>query len=398
MSSAVRQTTQQRAHALLSPSASGRWIECSPCAKMEEKYKDEENNSMYAQEGTVAHAVGCRLIEDALHLNEKNSRCEWLRLTEDKLYDEQMLMYASQYRDFVVERFNACKAKTIDTKLILEQELDLTDWIPEGWGSADCVIIADGVMEVIDLKYGQGVRVEAEGNTQLRCYALGALAENGYLYDIKEVVMSIYQPRKENYSSCVMRTEELLLWGDEVLRVQAQKAYKGEGEYKAGEHCRFCKARNHCKRYAEFCLEITEPQMKEADELSEQEVESILARAETIKKWLSGIEEYALSQALKGRKWAGFKLVEGRSNRICSDCESVAKALSQAGIDPALIYVKSLKTITTLEKEIGKKAFAEIAGQWIVKPQGKPTLVPQSDKREEMNTAENDFKDIVINE
>lgn len=376
-------------HALLGASSSHKWLNCPPSARLEEQF--DNPTSIYAEEGTLAHSLGEALISnDSKAING---------LKKNPLYNSDMQQHCEDYRDFVLELLNEAKANTPDANLLLEQRLDFSKWVEEGFGTGDAVIVADGVMRIIDLKYGQGVEVSAHENTQMMLYALGAYNSFEMLYDIKSIIMTIYQPRIKNYSSYEISVVDLLTWAVNVLVPAAKLAYEGKGSYKAGDHCRFCRAKHLCKALAEYNLEYTEPEMLASELLSDEDIATILTRADGIKKWLASIEEFAFTEALNGKKWEGFKLVEGRSNRAYSDADAVAEALINGGVDPAIIFDKKLKTITTLEKDLGKKPFNELVGELIIKPTGKPTLVPECDKRSEWNRADNaveDFKNVNI--
>lgn len=377
------------AHAILGASSSHKWLNCPPSARLEEQF--ENPTSVYAEEGTLAHSLG-----EALISNDSKAIKE---IKKNTLYNTDMQQHCEDYRDFVLELLNEAKAITPDASLLLEQRLDFSKWVEEGFGTGDAVIVADGVMRIIDLKYGQGVEVSAHENTQMMLYALGAYNSFEMLYDIKSIIMTIYQPRIKNYSSYEISVVDLLTWAVNVLVPAAKLAYEGKGSYKAGDHCRFCRAKHLCKALAEYNLEYTEPEMLSSELLSDEDIAAILTRADGIRKWLTSIEEFAFTEALNGKKWEGFKLVEGRSNRAYSDADKVAEALVSAGIDPALIFDKKLKTITALEKDLGKKPFNELVGELIIKPAGKPTLVPDGDKRPEWNSADGaaeDFKNVNI--
>ena len=377
------------AHAILGASSSHKWLNCPPSARLEEQF--ENPTSVYAEEGTLAHSLG-----EALISNDSKAIKE---IKGNPLYNSDMQQHCEDYRDFVLELLNEAKAITPDASLLLEQRLDFSKWVEEGFGTGDAVIVADGVMRIIDLKYGQGVEVSAHENTQMMLYALGAYNSFEMLYDIQSIIMIIYQPRIKNYSSYEISVVDLLTWAVNVLVPAAKLAYEGKGSYKAGDHCRFCRAKHLCKALAEYNLEYTEPEMLSSELLSDEDIAAILTRADGIRKWLTSIEEYAFTEALNGKKWEGFKLVEGRSNRAYSDADAVAEALINGGVDPALIFDKKLKTITALEKDLGKKSFNELVGELIIKPAGKPTLVPESDKRPEWNSADGaveDFKNVNI--
>ena len=299
------------------------------------------------------------------------------------------------YAELVEERFMEAKAKSFDAILLLEQSLDFSEWVPEGYGTGDVVIVADGMLEVIDLKYGKGIPVSAQGNPQLRLYALGAWLANYWLYSIKEVIVTIIQPRLDNISTDIMPLDDLLKWADTVVKPAAKLAFDGTGEFKSGEHCRWCKAKGNCRARAEKNMEALEYEFQDPALLSLDEIGPILYIAEQLQTWAKDIQEYALDQAKAGSHIAQWKLVEGRSTRAYKDKEGVKTALLSAGYkDDEILKPQEPFGITDLEKKIGKKTFKELLGDLIVKPQGKPTLVPETDKRPEMNSIENDFENI----
>lgn len=367
-----------RQHAILSASSAHRWLICAPSARIEEKCPDQV--SVYAEEGTEAHATAEALIRKYLETGQ----------IEKIDCDASIVAYV----DFVVERINFAKSRTSDPIILVEQRLDYSPWVPEGFGTGDVVIISDGTLEIIDLKYGKGVPVSAENNPQIRLYALGAINLFGYLYDIETVVMTIVQPRLDNITTEEINAEELLKWAEEYVKPRAELAWKGEGEFKAGDHCRFCRARHTCRARAEYNLELARYDFRKPELLADHEVAEILARAEELARWVADVQEYALDQAVNhGKKWPGYKLVEGRSVRKITDEAKAAEKLKAAGLTEDEIFKKSLVGITTLEKKLGKKRFNELLGDLVEKPPGKPTLAPESDRRPEFNQAAEDFKE-----
>lgn len=389
------------AHALLSPSSASRWIACTPSARLESNFPD--STSQYAEEGSLAHAIG---ELELLYYSKKIKKGEYTKrisaLKADPLYSEEMPEYIEIYTNLVKEIFSGAKKKTKDAIIEIEQKLDLTSYVPEGFGTGDCIIIADGTLHIIDLKYGKGVSVSAKENKQMMIYALGALEMFDFLYDINAVEMVICQPRLDNISSYTLSTNDLKAWADKILKPKAAEAYEGKGNYTAGDHCRFCKAKAVCKANAEYNLQIVNDyKLDDPALLSDSDISDILTKADSFKKWVAAIEEFALTEAVdNGKQWDGFKLVEGRSNRVYSDRDKVAETLLSNGIGEDLIYSKELLGITAMEKSITKKVFTDLLSDLIIKPQGKPTLVPNSDKREALNTIQNaldDFSNININ-
>lgn len=367
-------------HAYLSASASERWLKCPPSAKLCAAVEDQ--GSPYAQQGTDAHELCQCLVEKALGRQCRDP-------TEDLTwYDTEMQEAAEGYRDFVMEQVEAAKQFCKDPLVCVEQTLDFSKWVEHGFGTGDCVIVADDLLHIIDFKYGVGVLVSATENSQLKCYALGAIDTFGDLYDIRRVKLSIYQPRRGNVDTYEMTKDHLMKWADEVLAPTAKLAYVGEGEFNAGDHCQFCKVKATCRKRAEYAMELAKYDFAEAPTLSTDEIAEILPRAETLVSWADDIKAYALQQALTGIHYPGYKLVEGRSNRKYTDEAAVAQTVSDAGYDP---YEKKLLGITAMQKQLGKKKFDELLSGLVIKPEGKPVLVPETDKRPEFNSAANDF-------
>lgn len=376
-------------HALLSASKANMWLNCPPSIKASEDIPDI--TSEYAKEGTRAHALG--ELNLRLFLNQITKKPYDKKKKEIVENSVDMPSYIEAYSDFVIERIGEAKKKTNDAKLEIEVKVDFSKWVPEGFGTADAVIIADDCIEIIDLKYGQGVPVSAENNPQLKLYALGVLDEYSILYDIKQISMTIYQPRLDNISTFIIAVDELISWANEYVKPRAEMAFKGDGEFKAGEHCRFCKIRSTCRKRSEENLKLAQYDFKLPATLSNDEVAKILVQIDDLVSWSKDIKEYALSEAVKGVKFDGFKLVEGRSNRKYVDESTVASALESLGFKEEEIYSKSLITITAMEKLLGKKRFEECIGNYIVKPDGKPILVAESDKRTELNTLQEAIED-----
>lgn len=369
-------------HALLSASASHRWLSCPPSARLCEDY--EETVSEYAQQGTDAHSLCEYKLKKALGMKARNPKKSL------QFYDEEMESCAESYASYVMEQYLRSKENCSDTIVLIEQRLDFSKFVPEGFGTGDCVIVADNTLTIIDYKYGQGVLVEAEKNPQMMCYALGALEVFDGIYDIENITMTIFQPRRENISSYSMTKEEILKWAEEVLKPTAELAFKGEGEFNAGEHCRFCKAKATCRKRAEYNLELARFDFELPTELEDVEIEIILAKADELVSWVTDIKEYALQQAISGKKWEDWKLVEGRSNRKYINEDVVADIVKNAGYDP---YEHKVIGITAMTKLLGKTKFDELLSGNIEKPQGKPVLVARSDKREELNNIIDDFKE-----
>lgn len=370
-------------HALLSPSSSHRWMNCTPSAMLEAEF--ENKSSSAAEEGTAAHAFCEHKLKKALRMRSR-------RPVSD--YDsDEMQEHTDAYVDFVLEQLEVAKQTCKDPIILIEQKVDFSDYVPEGFGTADCLIVSDDKLHIIDFKYGLGVLVQAEENPQMKCYALGALAIYDSLYDITEVSMSIFQPRRENVSTWTVPVGDLRSWAEEELKPKAQMAIHGEGEFCAGEWCQFCRAAVKCRARAEEKLRIAQEEFKLPPLLTDAEIEEILPILPDITKWANDIVAYALESAVRhGKEWNGYKVVEGRSNRKYSDDDAVAKAAKEHGYTD--IYKQSLINITEMQRLMGKKDFEEIIGGLLIKPQGKPTLVPVTDKRQPMNAAnvKDDFK------
>lgn len=381
-------------HAKLSASGAKRWIACTPSVTLEEQYEDK--GSTYAAEGTFAHSLAELILRyNNGEMTKRKFNADLKKLQENEYWNKELQEYVEGYANTVWEFANEAKAKCKDAEILFEQKLDFSAWVPEGFGTGDVVIIADGQVHVIDLKYGKGVGVSAEENPQLRLYGLGAVDTYGMLYDIDSVKMTIIQPRLDNISSEELAVENLVEWAEEVVKPAAELAMNGEGEFVAGDHCKFCKARATCRARAEKNLELIKYEFKKPETLTPSEIGEILKQADELVAWIGDVQEYALDAALsKEIKFDGWKVVEGRSNRKYTDELEVANALKAAGYDEAILYApRKLYGITDMEKSIGKKAFAEHLKDLIIKPEGKPTLVPENDKRPELKSADSAAKD-----
>lgn len=371
-----------RAHAKLSASGSEKWMTCTPSAKLEEQFPDE--GSEFASVGTFAHALGERRV--CLYLKRKPQYASEQDIPEyDKYYSQELSDYVDDYVNMAIEKIEAARARCKDPVIYLEQRLDFSVWVPEGFGTGDLVIITDELIEVVDLKYGKGITVNAMDNSQLRLYGLGAYNVLSHLYDIKRVRMTVCQPRLNNFGWEDMGVDELLEWAEKEVVPKAQLAWDGKGEFVPGSHCSdcFCKARYQCAARANEGLAVAKSSfaLVEPELLTLEQITSVLDKADVAIKWLKDIQDFAQKEAERGKTIPGYKLVEGRSNRRYKDADAVAIALQQAGIDQAVIYERSLLGISAMEKAIGKKKFDQLLGGLVDKPQGKPTLVPESDKR-----------------
>ena len=382
-----------KAHALLSPSAAHRWINCTAAPRLEATVED--SGSSYAAEGTLAHAYCAMKLKEFLGRDISDEAAEIAEL-DSQYHTGEMDEYTDTYKTIVLEKYNAARASVEDAQLLVETRLDFSNYIPDAFGTADAIIIADGTIEVIDFKYGKGVKVSAYRNPQMMIYALGAYDRFNFEYKINRVCMTIIQPRIDNLSEYQLPVPELMAWTDEVLVPKANEAYYAENPQQVpGEWCKFCKVKSQCRALTQMCTEAikADPKLVSTEELAKD----ILPVLDTVKTWLTGVEEYALQQALSGVQLPGWKIVEGRSIRKIVNPDAAAVALNKAGYKTTEIYKpQEMRTITELEKLCGKKQFAAICGEYIEKPKGKPTLAPESDKRPAMNPAADDFKDINI--
>ena len=382
-------------HAKLSSSASKRWLGCPGSVKLSEHYPN--GSSIYADEGTIAHGVAEGMISKDDKLVQK------YEVEADKFYGEhpelngtflEMKMILQPYVDYVFEEYAEQVHEDEAAQLMTEERVDLTEYIPGGFGTSDVVILRQGRLHIIDLKYGKGVAVSAEDNPQLKLYALGTLARFDMLYDIEDVVMTIYQPRLDNVSTDTIKAKDLYTWGEEVIKPGAQLALSEDAPVHAGDWCQFCPARYDCKERARDAMELQKylGQMV----LSPEEIADILGKIDRLTKFAEDIKDSALTKALDGEEIPGWKVVEGRSIRkYVGSEEEIVRQCEGAGYDQALLYERKLLTITNMEKLMGKKQFAEVLGAYVEKPEGKPTLAPESDKRPAItnNSAAEDFAD-----
>ena len=364
------------AHARNSPSALYRTLNCPPSLVLGEQFQDEE--SQYAAEGSAGHALAEHLIKKHLHLRTKRPVSDY--------YSDDLMEAVEDYVAFVIEKIEDAKRECKSPLFSVEQRVDISEYSPDCFGTADMVIVTDKVAHVIDLKLGRGVEVSAEENPQLMAYGLGVLEMVEMLYDIEVVRLTIFQPRINNFSTWDITTEALKSWGEEILKPRSAMALAGAGEFQAGSWCRFCKARNQCRARAEEFLRLAKMEFRQPALLSDDEIAEVLKVSDELSKWAADVYAFAQDQAvIHGKQWKGYKLVEGRSNRKYSSEKEVAQAAQAAGYTD--IYKKSLIGVTEMERLMGKKEFARILGKLVYKPQGKVTLVPDTDKREAINTS-----------
>jgi hypothetical protein len=382
-----RDISEIRAHAILSASGSKMWLNCPPSARLNEFEVDVETS--YSAEGTSAHDIAARWINDRLQRELVDAWSE----DEHKVIEE-----LQPFLDLCWDRITAAYARCKDPVIYVETKLDYSRFVPEGFGTLDLGIITDGTAEIVDLKFGKGEVVESYENSQLKLYALGMCEVLGHLYDLTEVTYYISQPRLfEDAIPQTISVVELYTWAEEVVAPTAQVAWAGGGEFNPSRGtCRWCKVAPRCRANAEYHMALARHEAKSPDLLTDEEVSDVLAKADSIKLWAGKVEKYAQLRAEQGHKIPGWKLVEGRSNRYLTDPEAVAKILISNGVDKAALYERSLLGLTALEGVVGKKTFGELAKDYIGKPKGKPTLVPESDKREvyvfEAISAKDEFK------
>lgn len=371
-------------HAVLSASSANRWLHCPPSVRLSEGYMDKA--SVFAMEGTSAHELCEYKLRSALGMEAENP-------TENlDFYNTEMEECAEGYATYILEIVEKAKETCSDPVVMVEQRVDFSRYVPEGFGTADCIIIADKILNIVDYKHGKGVEVSAENNPQMKLYALGALDLFDCLYDISKVQMTIFQPRLSNVSVFVMDKADLLNWANDELTAKAELAFEGKGELCCGEWCKFCKAKANCKERARVNMEMAQYEFRKSSLLTDEEVVEILSKVDELTSWASDVKNFALEQAVRGKQWPGWKVVEGRSNRKYTDEGAVAQVVKNAGYNP---YDEKIMGITNMTKMLGKEKFNELLGDFVERPQGKPTLVTEDDKRPEMNTAKEDFKEEI---
>ena len=377
---------EEKKHALLSASSSHKWLVCTPSARLEEQFPAK--TSEYMEEGTLAHEIAEFKVRS--YFLEAISKTAYTRklnkLKKSEFFNDEMLRHTDTYLEYIKEE--AMKTNTRPF-IAVEQKIDYSKYVPEGFGTADCVLISSDALQIIDFKYGKGVKVEAEDNSQLKLYALAALEQFGIFYNIENIKLSIVQPRIDNISEYMLTKDELVKWGNIIVIPQAQKAFMGLGEFRQGEHCRFCRAKGACEFRAKENIKVVEEiensqgSANEACQLLDNtELSEFLTRTEGIEEWIKDLRAYALEQILKGENIPGYKAVEGKSNRKIVDLDKAFEILKASGIEEALLYERKPLTLTQLEKAIGKKEIAQTIGDFIEKPKGAPALAKETDKRE----------------
>ena len=387
-------------HAILSPSSAKRWINCPPSARINAEAPQAE--TVYTREGTLAHSV-CELKARKHFLTgigPKKYAAQMARFKADELWQDEMDGFTDDYLGALKDIAAEYKAPPY---VALEQRVDFSEYVPDGFGTADCIMIGavDGVegdvLHVVDFKYGKGVEVEAENNPQMMLYAVGALIEYALIYDVQTVRMTIVQPRiKREPDTWESSSADLWSWANGVVYPAAQQAIAGEGDYAEGEWCRFCAIRGSCRARAAANTAIEDFGFRQPPELTDEEVARALEQGQRLKAWLSDLEEYALGACLQGRELPGWKAVEGRSVRAWTDQDGAFTAAKAAGVPEEMLYERKPVTLAALEKIMGKKPFAEAMKDYVATPPGKPTLARADDKRRAITNrpnAEDDFKE-----
>lgn len=377
----------ERKHALLSASGAYRWLACPPSARLEQKFEETspETSSVYADEGTLAHELSELFLRNFFKdISQKVYDEERSKLIKSPLYTSEMDYEVEKYTTFVIEEFDNSKKITPDAKLLIEKRFDFSHIIEQGFGTGDTCILSDRKFSIIDLKYGKGIKVDAKDNPQLMLYALGAIREFDILYDFEEVELIIVQPRLDHVSRWTIKLDKLQEWAEKVVKPIAEKASQGKGLQKAGDHCKFCKVKAMCATLAAKNVALAKHEFKDPHLLTEKQLLDVYKQQPMLVDWVNSVADYLLSEALKGKKWEGYKLVEGKSNRRWLEENKVIEVLKKAEFDPTKFMVTKLAGITDIEQLVGKKEFSTILGDLVVKPQGKPTLVPDSDKRPAM--------------
>lgn len=376
------------AHALLSPSSADRWLQCTPSARLESREDDKAGDA--ADEGTLAHKLSELLLKLELKLIDKKAfKTYFARIRTNRHHNDSMLEYCEQFVSFVMEQYSSATESDPGALIFLEVIIDLTEWIPEGFGTGDVVIVANGFFHIIDFKYGKGIKVDAVNNKQMMLYGLGIYFMYSVLFEADEVMMTIFQPRIDNFSTFTISVKKLLSWAESYLRKQAAAAWKGKGEFVPGDHCTFCRVRTTCKANADYQMELAAFEFKEGIHLTAKEIAAILNKIAPLISWANAVKEYALQEAIKGKKWPGHKLVEGKSSRILTQPERIKTLLVNKGFDEAdFLSQPALLGITALERNIGKLKLLKLIGKYINKPEGKPVLVNSKDPRPEYNATE----------
>lgn len=406
-------------HALLSPSGAHRWLVCTAASRFEEQFP-ASGDTLYTAAGTLAHSICELYARNAFYggMTKRQFNAELKKFQQEQfegepLYSPEMLETAQAYVSYLTEKANGYSSKP---NVFFEQQVSLTDWVPEGFGSCDCIMIGDDTLHITDFKFGVGVPVDAKENPQMRLYALGALKMFRAIYgdSIQKVSMGIVQPRLfDSAREDSLTVQELLDWG-ETVKVKAKEAYDGKGTFCPGEHCKFCRGKYQCpaRAHQNTALEdfkdcvtpdksnsVTDAQARTVlglpRMLTNEEIGDLLVRGENLVTWYNDLKEYAQKALLAGDSIPGWKLVEGKSNRVIDDVDKLIEDMQKAGYDRAVLYKTEPLTLTAYEKLVGKVKFAEAFGGHISKPHGKPTLAGEDDPREPWSSAAEDFKGVA---
>ena len=380
-------------HAVLSASSSARWLNCTPSVVFSAPYEVERKDTTFTAEGTAAHALAeLKLQFDTGKITKRKFNAQLKKFkSENEYYSVSFEEFVDDYVGFVNETINSYDEPEVE----LEQRVNFSDWVPDGYGTSDVVIMTDSVLHIVDLKFGKGVPVSAIENTQLMLYALGTYYEFNMAYDFETVRMTIHQPRLYDTSTYEMSVVELLDWAETIVKPRAELAMAGEGDYNPSEKaCQWCSAKAVCKARADMNLQnAIKYDFADTNELDPEAISDILSQSKAIKKWLDDVEAYALTQARdEGQSFPGWKLVAGRSNRKITNADMAASILLDAGFEE-IYKPHELLTLTALEKMVGKKHFSELLEDLIIKPEGKPTLVVETDKRPELSSTGQAIKD-----
>lgn len=386
-------------HSKLSASGSKKWLNCPLSLELESRFEDSE--SSYAKLGTTAHSLGELKIKRELNIISRND----YYTTKDEILEsvdiseiEDLELYTDEYRDFVIERYNKALSKNKNAEILIEQRLDYSEYAKDGFGTGDIVIYDYSDIEIIDLKYGKGVKVDAFENSQLMLYGLGAIGLYDLISDINNIKMTIFQPRLDNISSYETTYDELVKWGNEVVKPKSDLALSGKGQALYGSHCDdgFCKARPRCKAYNYIHTKIQKYNKKHPELLSDEELLDVYEVTSTFDKWVKSVNSYMLAEMLRGKVYKGLKLVEGRTSRKYTDETEIKNILVNNGFNQELYLDVKLKSISKLEKSLGSEKFNNLIGKFVYRPKGVPTIVNVEDKRPEYNSAELDFADINL--
>jgi Protein of unknown function (DUF2800) len=372
-----------RAHALLSASSAKRWLACTPSARLGEQFEDK--SSFYSEEGTLAHEIAelkLRKYMEPMSKGEYTKQLNKLKKTtynDQELYQKEMLKHTDTYLDYIKKITMSFDSNPY---VAIEKRINYSSYAPEGFGTVDCLIIGGDKLYVTDFKYGKGLPVSAEENEQMKLYALGAVTEYGFLYPIKEVHLAIIQPRLDSISEFSLPVEDLLAWGEEIKPI-AENAFKGEGEFVPGEHCKFCKVKATCRARADEFTALEDFGLMKPPLISNEEVGKILEIAQHLDSWVKALKDHALSESLKGNEVAGWKAVEGRGSRNFVNQDAAFEHLKANEIDESLLYDRVPLTVPKIEKQLGKKEFRTLLEEpgHVQKTTGKPTLAPANDKR-----------------